>query len=143
MPKSLLRRLVRSRKGSVMLETALMLIILLMLMFGIIDLGRALYTANNLASAAREGARLAAVQEGGVDSAAVRATVKSHFSPFGGAALTDANIILTPTGAAVDKTLALRVTINYPFTWLTPIRALVGNMANTLHGQAEYHIENQ
>ena len=143
MPKSLLRRLVSSRDGSVILETALMITILLMLMFGIIDLGRALFTANNLVSAAREGARFAAVADFPLDSAAVRTTVKSHFSPFGGPALTDANIILLTTGVAADKTLALRVTINYPFTWITPIRALVGNMTNTLHGQAEYHLENQ
>ena len=40
MRHQLLRRLVRSRDGSVIMETALMITILLVLMFGIIDLGR-------------------------------------------------------------------------------------------------------
>jgi Flp pilus assembly protein TadG len=144
MPKTLLRRLVSSRDGSVILETALMITILLVLMFGIIDLGRALFTANNLTSAAREGARFAAVQDlplDVADSAAIRTMVKNHFSQFGGPALTDANIKLDATGSLGAQ--ALRVTINYPFTWITPIRALVGNMTNTLHGQAEYHLEQQ
>ena len=143
MPKSLFRRLVRSRKGSVMVETALMITILLVLMFGIIDLGRALFTANNLTSAAREGARFAAVSDLPLDSAAIRTAVKSHFSPFGGPALTDANIKLLATGDPALRTWALRVTIRYRFTWITPIRALVGSMADSLHGQAEYHLENQ
>ena len=141
MPKTLLRRLVSSRDGSVILETALMITILLVLMFGIVDLGRALFTANNLTSAAREGARWAAVQNLPLDSAAVRATVKNHFSSFGGPPLTDANIKLLATGS--PGTQALRVTIRYRFTWITPIRALVGSMADSLHGQAEYHLENQ
>ena len=143
MPKTLLRRLVSSRDGSVILETALMITILLVLMFGIVDLGRALFTANNLTSAAREGARFAAVSDLPLYSAAIRTAVKSHFSPFGGPALTDANIKLLATGDPSLRTWALRVTIRYRFTWITPIRALVGSMADSLHGQAEYHLENQ
>jgi Flp pilus assembly protein TadG len=143
MPKTLLRRLVQSRKGSVMVETALMITILLVLMFGIVDLGRALFTANNLTSAAREGARWAAVQPPGLDTNAVKTQVINHFSPFGGPALTNANIATTFTGIADDQSRALRVTVKYRFTWITPIRALVGNMADTLHAQAEYHLENQ
>jgi Flp pilus assembly protein TadG len=141
MPKSLLRRLVRSRKGSVMVETALMITILLVLMFGIIDLGRALFTSNNLVSAAREGARLGAVQQT-LDTNLVKAAVISHFSPFGGPALTNANIATTQTNIGVEGNQAIRVTITYPFTWITPIRRLVGNMTSTLHAQAEYHLEN-
>ena len=146
MPKSLLRRLVQSRDGSVILETALMITILLMLMFGIIDLGRVLYVANNLTSSARQGARVGAVLNDptGADASTVKAAVKSHFNSytFGGPTLTDANIVLTKTGSATPE-FAIRVTITYPFNWITPIRALVGNMTNTLHGQAEYHLENQ
>jgi len=40
MARRLLRRFVASRNGSVILETAIMITILLMLMFGIVDLGR-------------------------------------------------------------------------------------------------------
>ena len=144
MPKSLLRRLVSSRDGSVILETALMITILLVLMFGIIDLGRALFTASNLVSAAREGARYgAAYPTNPPDPDSVKLRVINHFSSFGGPALTAANITVTPLPASGPPYESVRVTVTYPFTWITPIRRFVGNMTNTLHGQAEYHLEQQ
>lgn len=143
MSHRLLRRLVRSRDGSVILETALMITILLMLMFGIIDIGRALFTENNLVSAAREGARYGAASTNPPDTNAVRATVIAHFSPFGGPALTATNIKMTllPAGGATYE--SIRVKISYPFKWITPIQKLVGKMTDTLHAQAEYHLEQQ
>ena len=51
----------RNRKGQVLVETAIILPILLLLIFGLIDFGRAMYTKNTLNNAARAGARVAAV----------------------------------------------------------------------------------
>jgi hypothetical protein len=143
MLKRMLRRLVSSRDGSVILETALMLTMLLVMMFGIIDLGRALFTANNLVSAAREGARYGAVDQGITlnsppDTLAVKDTVVNHFSAFGGTALTRANVTTTLIGT---PTSSIRVVIKYRFNWITPIRSLVGAMRDTLHAQAEYRYE--
>jgi hypothetical protein len=144
MLKRLLRRLASSRDGSVILETALMLTILLIMMFGIIDMGRALFTANNLVSAAREGARFAAIDQAIAtasppDTLAVKDTVINHFSTFGGTALTRANVATTFIGGAHPS--SIRVTIKYRFSWITPIRSLVGAMKDTLHAQAEYKYE--
>jgi len=143
MLKRLLRRMVKSRDGSVILETALMITMLLVLMFGIIDLGRALFTSNNLVSAAREGARAAAVDPSILtDTLAVKDTVINHFSPFGGPALTRANIATTFVGQiAGSNPTSVRVTIKYRFTWITPIRSLAGAMRDTLHAAAEYRYE--
>lgn len=144
MPKQLLRRLVSSRDGSVILETAIMITILLMLMFGIVDLGRVLFTESNLVSAAREGARYGAVDQSMFatpstpDTLAVKDTVINHFSPFGGTALTRANIATTLVGSPFSS---IRVTIKYRFNWITPIRNLVGAMRDTLHAQAEFRLE--
>jgi hypothetical protein len=145
MPKQLLRRLASSREGSVILETALMITILLVLMFGIVDLGRALFTSNNLVSAAREGARFGAANPNlfsttPPDTLGVKDTVINHFSPFGGPALTRANVATTFIGSPESS---LRVTIKYRFTWITPIRSLVGAMRDTLHSQAEFRLENR
>ena len=144
MLKRLLRRLAASRDGSVILETALMLTILLMMLFGIIDLGRALFTSNNLVSAAREGARYAAVYQGLMstsppDTLSVKDTVINHFSAFGGAALTRANVATTLVPGSPPS--SIRITIKYRFNWITPIRRLVGAMRDTLHAQAEYKYE--
>ena len=143
MPKQLLRRLVSSRDGSVILETAIMITILLMLMFGIVDLGRVLYTENNLVSAAREGARYGATDQlvctaVGNDLTAIKDTTINHFSPFGGTALTRANIATTLVGSPFSS---IRVTVKYRFNWITPIRNLVGAMRDTLHAQAEFRLE--
>jgi Flp pilus assembly protein TadG len=140
MLKRLLRRMVTSRDGSVILETALMITILLIMMFGIIDLGRALFTANNLVSAAREGARYAAIDQNiAADTLFIKDTVINHFSQFGGAALTRANVTTTFIGGTPPS--SIRVIIKYRFTWITPIRSLVGSMRDTLHAQAEYRYE--
>jgi Flp pilus assembly protein TadG len=143
MPRQLLRRLISSRDGSVILETAIMITILLMLMFGIVDLGRVLFTESNLVSAAREGARYGAVDQSMFatstpDTLAVKDTVINHFSPFGGTALTRANIATTLVGSPNSS---IRVTIKYRFNWITPIRNLVGAMRDTLHAQAEFRLE--
>jgi len=147
MSRQLLRRLASGRDGSVILETALMITILLMLAFGIVDLGRVLYTENNLVSAAREGARYGAVDANLntnlADTMAIKDTVIAHFSALGGAALTRSNIFATPQGAITS----IRVQISYPFTWITPIPRLMrwttgsGTMTSTLHAQAEYHFD--
>ena len=149
MRRQLLRRLVQSRDGSVLLETALMITILLMLMFGIVDLGRALYTMNNLVSAVREGARYGAVASP-LNTTDVQDTVISRFSPFrfGGVVPTRAMITVTLSPAGCSSCSSVKVRFAYPFNWLFPTR--VGGLfgTNTMYGakdslraQAEYHIE--
>lgn len=145
MGRHVLRRLASSRDGSVILETAIMISILLMLMFGIVDLGRVLFTENNLVSAAREGARFGAVDQSLLtvtppDTLAVKDTVISHFSPFGGPGLARPNITTTLVGSPFSS---IRVTIKYRFNWITPIRSLVGALRDTLHAQAEFRLEQQ
>lgn len=152
MSKSLLRRFARSENGSVILETALVLTILLLLMFGVFDVGRALYTANSLISSAREGARFAAVdQDVATNSTPTKNIVIARFSPFGGSALGASNIVVTPVYAggtcAAPSTggnpQSICVTASYPFTWITPIPRLLGWSSNTrtITAHAEYRYE--
>jgi hypothetical protein len=65
----------RRTDGSAVVEMALLLPILLLVIFGITEFGRAIMTTNVLNSAAREGARLAAVSSLG-DSLSVQARVQ-------------------------------------------------------------------
>jgi TadE-like protein len=157
MRQQLLRRLVQSRDGSVLLETALMITILLMLLFGIVDLGRALYTMNSLTAAAREGARVGAVwQTNPPDLSAVKDTVVSRFPNsfrFGGQALTSAMVYdtLYPVGCpGTGPCSSIAVTIVYPFNWLLPTR--IGGVFGTttlyaarssLSARAQFHLESQ
>jgi Flp pilus assembly protein TadG len=63
-----------NRRGNAMVEFALVLPILLLVIFGITEFGRAWMTLNVMNAAAREGARLAAVTAPDVTAARARVT---------------------------------------------------------------------
>lgn len=135
----------QKQDGSVILETALMITVLLVLMFGMIDFGRVMYTANSLISAAREGARAGAVQPT-VTPSTIKATVESRFNSytFGGDNLKDADITVTDLSGSSPP--SVRVSIAYSFKWITPVARLLGwtsgsGFTSTLHSQAEYRYE--
>ena len=103
-------------RGAAAVEFALLLPLLLLLVFGIIDFGRAINAQITLTQAAREGARLAALSQSNVVSRTQAAatglsgvTVTVTACPSGG-------------GAASDAT----VQVSYPFTFLTPLGAIAG-----------------
>jgi len=52
----------REARGQTLVETALVLPVFLLILFGLIDVGRLIYTNSMVSQAAREGARVAAVQ---------------------------------------------------------------------------------
>lgn len=139
------RAFLQNRDGSVILETALMITVLLMLIFGMVDFGRVMYTSNSLISAARDGARIGAVQTT-VNTANIKATVESRFNSytFGGDNLTDGMITVTDNSTASPP--SIRVQIAYTFKWITPVARLIGwtsggGFTSTLHAQAEYRYE--
>ena len=56
------RRADENRRGQALVEFALVVPIFLLLVFGLVDLGRAIYVNNAMAEAARDGARWGSVQ---------------------------------------------------------------------------------
>ena len=139
-----LRRLQRREDGAALVEFALFAGLLLMLAFGIIDFGRALFTANNITAAAREGARYAAVLPNPMaNEPAIKQRVASFMSPFGSAPIDPANHIVVsfqpPDPVALQS---ITVEVRYPFTWLTPIRGLLRqSLTDTLHARARFRWE--
>jgi Flp pilus assembly protein TadG len=120
------RRLVREEEGAAVVEFALVMPILALVVFGIIDFGRAFYTVNNIISAVREGARYGAVlAEPGTESAERRIEdrVRNVSRPFGGDSLTNDHIDVEFDQDA--GTIKVRVE-NYPFRPLTPIAGALG-----------------
>jgi Flp pilus assembly protein TadG len=85
--KRVRRPLRRGEKGAAIVEFALVVPLLLLLLWGIVDIGRAFYTLNNLASAVREGARTAAVMATDPTIAAnktlIKTAVTTAFTPIG------------------------------------------------------------
>jgi len=95
-------------------EFALLLPVLLLLLFGLIDLGRALNAQITLTQAAREGARLAALSQANVVSRTQAAAI--------GLSGVTVTVTACPSGngAASDAT----VQVSYPFTFITPLGAI-------------------
>jgi Flp pilus assembly protein TadG len=113
------RRLARSAphdRGAAAVEFALLLPMLLLIVFGLIDFGRALNAQITLTQAAREGARLAALGESNVVSATQAAA--TGLSPV------TVTVTACPPGAGAGVNAIVRV--SYTFSFITPINAIVG-----------------
>lgn len=96
-----------------------MLPILLLIVFGIIDFGRALNAQITLTQAAREGARLEAM---GYSGPIVQARATAAATGLSGITVTIAQSCPPGAGPAADA----EVDVSYPFTFITPIGAIAG-----------------
>jgi len=140
----------RDERGAAAVEFAIVATIFFMLVFGIIDFGFAFHSWNNAVNAAREGARLAAVDPNttditnrvrnsasGLDPA--KMTIQLQCSHNGGAFAT------CPAGSSWVEGDIVRVTVNYQYHMLTPIGSFVPGLGTTLmlHSQSESRFEGQ
>lgn len=120
--------------GQGVTEMALVLIPFLLLLFGIVDLGRGIYAYNGVAEAARELARVTSVHAGdplgsSADTAAVLATQSSLVPGLEAPVFTCVDI----TGAAADDDPCrpgnrVRVSVSAPFQPVTPLLLPLGTM---------------
>jgi Flp pilus assembly protein TadG len=112
--KASLRRSVRSARlggsaGNAVIEFALVFPMLLLIVFGISEFGRALRTVQALNSAAREGARLAAVTA--PDVGAVTARVNEVLTA---AQVTSSGVTVEgPIGTGTNQTVKVTVTSDF------------------------------
>lgn len=105
--------------GQSLVEFSLILPILLIMLFAIVDFGRAFYTWNTLSNAAREGARTAAVQG---NTASINTAVTNA---MGGLPSTSPTLTRTYTNVQAAKGNTVTVQLNYQFTYVTPISPLL------------------
>ena len=105
-------------RGAAAVEFALLLPLLLLLVFGIIDFGRALNAQITLTQAAREGARLAALGQPNVVGRTQAAATGLSLPPG------DVKVTSCPPGAT--QTTEAMVQITYSFSFITPIGAIAG-----------------
>jgi Flp pilus assembly protein TadG len=113
----------RRDRGAAAVEFALLLPLLLLLVFGIIDFGRALNAQITLTQAAREGARLEALGKSNVVSGTQAAA--TGLSPV---AVTVTSACPVGAGAGVNAT----VKVSYTFSFVTPLSALSGLFGSAL-----------
>jgi Flp pilus assembly protein TadG len=122
----------KNERGSSLIEVALTLPLLLLIMAGIFEFGRAYQTQQVLTNAAREGARVAVLpnQPSGAAESRVSAYLSNGQLPNAGSA----TITVTPTTIAIGGTTTpgSRVTVSYPFSFmvLQPLARLVVSGSN-------------
>jgi Flp pilus assembly protein TadG len=84
------------RRGSVLVQMAMIMVIFTLLIFGFIEHARLIFTRQLLENAAREGARQALVSTGSNTTADIQATVNNY---LGNAQLKNTNIQVYQVGA--------------------------------------------
>ncbi len=103
-------------RGATAVEFALLLPLLLLIVFGIVDFGRALNAQITLTQAAREGARLASLGEGNVASGTQAAAT----------GLNPVSVRVTSCPAGALPTANAVVNVSYTFSFITPVGAIAG-----------------
>lgn len=123
----------RHRRGQGLVEFALVLPLLILIMVGLFDLGRAVHSYNAIANAARSGNRVAIVDQ---DVAVIKAAAIDEATAV---PLTEADV--TVVFECQDQIGCLAtVTVVYDYVPATPlIEALVGDIS--LSGSSEMPIE--
>ncbi|TFV66048.1 UNVERIFIED_ORG: pilus assembly protein [Bacillus sp. AZ43] len=108
---------IREERGATAVEFALIVPLLIVLVIGIAEFGRAFQVQGTLSAAAREGVRLMALQN---DPAAARAAVRNAAASLN-PAITDAQISITPASCPTLNagSTSVRLTIDYPMPYLT------------------------
>jgi len=127
-----LGRLRRTETGQALVEFTMILPIFLMLFFGLVDFGRAFYTWLIVTNAAREGARVAAVQapQSAVDARIYESFCESYPSQC---SLDPAKLHIHRDNIQGLRGQPVTIDLSYDFDYATPLgnlMALVGG--NTL-----------
>lgn len=102
-------------RGAAAVEFALVLPVLLILVLGIVEFGRAYNIQTTLSAAAREGVRVMALQS---SASQARAATKTAAQPT--VALSDGEIAVSPASCVVTgPATSATVTVTYPMTFIT------------------------
>jgi hypothetical protein len=127
-----------NKKGAALVELALILPLLLLIVFGIVEFGRALFITNTLNNAARYGARLAVVSTTPLNVASLKTEIKNH-TPLSAA---DLNLIeINFPNSSPSSGTAVTVTARLPFTPIIPLMAEFFPSGFKLKGEATMQYE--
>ncbi len=122
------------QRGAAIVEQALLLPVMLAILFGIIDMSRALYSYTYVSYIAREATRWASVRGGGVNGTASQAEIQNFVRNVSGMGLdamqltASANWIAPPNGSPLcpggngneKPGCIVQVTVNYNFSFILP-----------------------
>ena len=145
------RKAVRSIRatetGQSLVEFAMVLPLFLVLLFGLVDFGRAFYSWMVITNGAREGARAGAVQK---DWPTMKTAIYgSMCNPYpGSCSLDTSQLTLTPLGVNGARGSQVSVDITYAFAYATPLGNLIALLpgggslaAPVLHAYSSMRLE--
>ncbi|RBY95674.1 pilus assembly protein [Blastococcus sp. TF02-8] len=112
-----MRSRLRDERGASAVEFAFIVPLLLLLLLGIAEFGRAFQVQATLSAAAREGVRTMALQD---DRTAARAAVRQAAGSLD-PAITDAQIAIPAVCAGRPVGSTVQLTITYPMPFLTDL----------------------
>ena len=122
----------RKEKGQSLLEMALLLPILLIVLMGVLDLGRAYYVTVALEDVAGEGAVYAALHPNDLNGIRDRAVSSSN-----GLVVVDASMIRVEYPPQIVPGASITVSVGYSFTIATPlVNGMVSNGVLQLRREA-------
>ena len=106
--------------GQALVEFTMILPIFLMLLFGLVDFGRGFYTWLLVTNAAREGARIAAVQS---DSATIDTRIHDSYCDNypSSCGLDPSRLSISKTNVQGARGTAVEIDLEYDFEYATPI----------------------
>lgn len=117
------RRFAADSSGQAVAEFALVVPILLLLLVGLAEFGRAWNTYQVLMMAAREGARVASLANSAVTEDSVRARIRNTLS---GASLNPDKATITLVGVSAPSGQPTQVQLRYPFNFAFLTRLSAG-----------------
>jgi Flp pilus assembly protein TadG len=126
-----------NQRGQAMTELAFVMVILVLVMMGIIEFGRAFMVANMITNAARDGARSAAALADGERGTC--GSISPSYAPIAGAAgtgmvLSEISNVVDPTGLSVTIAQAPSVVVASP----CPTPGSVPTVEVTVSGSVPY-----
>ncbi len=128
-----IRKIWRCQQGVAAMEFALVLPLFLMLIFGVIDFGLAMYAKGLITTASQEGARFGAIYR--LDSLTV-GDIQTHVQGYLQAAGFPAPVTVTVTGAGGSSGSPLSVRVDYAYR-LQSLPELVAGLTGDLALSAE------
>lgn len=120
----------RSEKGQAAVEFALVLPILLMLIFGIIDFGRVLYTKSALTSLSQEAARHASIYYGSENDATLKNYVTNNAGTLDSSAITGNVITFDPSRNSGSD---VEIILTYKMYYITPLVNIIPGIDNPFY----------
>jgi Flp pilus assembly protein TadG len=136
--------LLRRQSGAAVVEFAVVLPVLLLIVFGILDFGRAMNYENDATHLANEGARFAVVNSNPGGGASLASWIKSQGDTS--EMRSESTVCVSfPTNAATGTSMQVgdpvQVTVAVNFGWLPYIGAAVGAARTTMTGEALMRLE--